>query len=91
MNLSHVTSAEWLVYSKTILQKVSFDIQLFAKEVLKAIRLLEEKEIGQLKSWVVDNFNMNLSVTAIALIEDKRWNEVRSLRASVKIGDKTVS
>ena len=39
-------------YTKTILQKVSFDAKLFAKEVKKAISLLLPEEIEELKIWL---------------------------------------
>ncbi len=40
-----------LEYIKTILQKVSFDRNLFEKELSKAIRMLIPKEVRQLKRW----------------------------------------
>ncbi|MFD2587021.1 hypothetical protein ACFSQJ_08770 [Croceitalea marina] len=41
-----------LEYTKTVLQKVSFDARLFAKEVKKAISLLLPQEIEELKIWL---------------------------------------
>ena len=41
-----------LEYTKTILQKVSFDAQLFAREVRKAISRLLPAEIEELKIWL---------------------------------------
>ena len=41
-----------LDYTKTILQKVSFDAKLFAKEVKKAAALLLPAEIQELKIWL---------------------------------------
>ncbi len=41
-----------LDYTKTILQKVSFDARLFAKELKKAISLLLPSEIEELKIWL---------------------------------------
>ena len=41
-----------LEYTKTILQKVSFDANLFAKEVKKAISRLLPTEIEELKIWL---------------------------------------
>ena len=41
-----------LDYTKTILQKVSFDATLFAKEVKKAISRLLPTEIEELKNWL---------------------------------------
>ncbi|MCL6217255.1 hypothetical protein [Zunongwangia pacifica] len=39
-------------YTKTILDKVSFDATLFCKEVKKAISRLLPHEIEELKIWV---------------------------------------
>jgi len=41
-----------LEYTKTILQKVSFDANLFAKEVRKAVSRLLPTEIEELKIWL---------------------------------------
>lgn len=55
--------ATMLEYIKTILQKVSFDKQLFEKELKKAIGLLVPEEVKQLKSWCYEKFsNLYLSV-----------------------------
>lgn len=40
-----------LEYSKTILQKVSFDRNLFLKELNKAVTLLTVAEAIKLKKW----------------------------------------
>lgn len=45
-----------LEYSKIILEKVSFDIQLFHKELRKAIARLAEPEIKELTHWAQRNF-----------------------------------
>jgi hypothetical protein len=42
-----------LEYTKTVLQKVSFDSQLFSKEVKKAVRRLLPNEIKELRIWLV--------------------------------------
>jgi len=41
-----------LDYTKTILQKVSFDVKLFSKELKKAISRLMPNEIEELKIWL---------------------------------------
>ncbi len=41
-----------LDYTKTILQKVSFDVRLFTKELKKAISRLMPNEIEELKIWL---------------------------------------
>ncbi len=45
-----------LEYVKTILKKVSFDLVLFEKELLKAIDTLMAKEIQTLKRWCYRTF-----------------------------------
>jgi len=42
-----------LEYTKTVLQKVSFDSQLFSKEVKKAVGRLLPNEIKELRIWLV--------------------------------------
>ncbi len=41
-----------LEYTKTVLQKVSFDAKLFAKEVKKAVSRLLPEEIEELRIWL---------------------------------------
>ena len=41
-------------YSKLVLERVSFDAQLFAKELQKALDLLLPFEIEQLKDWLIN-------------------------------------
>ena len=41
-----------LEYTKTVLQKVSFDAKLFVKEVKKAVSRLLPDEIEELKIWL---------------------------------------
>lgn len=41
-----------LEYTKTVLQKVSFDAKLFSKELKKAISRLLPDEIEELKLWL---------------------------------------
>ncbi len=39
-------------YTKTVLNKVSFDVNLFTKEVIKALNRLLPHEIEELKLWI---------------------------------------
>ncbi|MFL1896732.1 hypothetical protein ACJRPK_13585 [Aquimarina sp. 2-A2] len=39
-------------YTKTVLDKVSFDVNLFTKEVIKAMKRLLPHEIDELKIWI---------------------------------------
>ena len=41
-------------YSKTILERVSFDPTLFCKELEKALRMLLPYEIEQLTEWLLN-------------------------------------
>lgn len=41
-----------LEYTKTVLQKVSFDLMLFCKELEKAISRLLPVELEELKDWL---------------------------------------
>ena len=45
-----------LKYAKEVLTKVSFDAQLFEKELKKAIKLLVPGEISELRKWCYDQF-----------------------------------
>ena len=45
-----------LEYAKTILQKVSFDLKLFEKELRKAIASLLKEEISLLRAWCYEKF-----------------------------------
>ncbi|CCG98647.1 hypothetical protein FAES_0636 [Fibrella aestuarina BUZ 2] len=48
--------ASMLEYVKLILQKVSFDRQLFEKELKKALQTLVGDEVKQLKQWCYAQF-----------------------------------
>ncbi|RRQ48101.1 hypothetical protein DZC72_10240 [Maribacter algicola] len=56
-----------LEYSKTVLQKVSFDAKLFYKELKKALERLLPEEVAELKVWletfVVDKPELRPSLT----------------------------
>ena len=41
-----------LEYTKTVLQKVSFDPRLFSRELKKAINRLLPNELEELKEWL---------------------------------------
>ncbi len=46
-------------YTKTILDKVSFDAVLFCKEVKKALQRLLPHEIEELKIWIISLTRQN--------------------------------
>ena len=41
-----------LEYYKTVLQKVSFDVKLFSRELKKAMARLLPEEVEELKKWL---------------------------------------
>jgi hypothetical protein len=43
-----------LEYTKTVLQKVSFDARLFSRELKKALKTLLPTELSELKRWLVE-------------------------------------
>ena len=45
-----------LKYAKQVLSKVSFDKELFEKELMKAIKMLVPVEIRELKKWCYRKF-----------------------------------
>ena len=45
-----------LEYVKVILQKVSFDLRLFEKELRKSISYLKPMEIDTLREWCYNTF-----------------------------------
>lgn len=45
-----------LKYTETILQKVSFNKELFKKELKKSIQWLKKDELIILKTWCIINF-----------------------------------
>jgi len=45
-----------LKYTETILQKVSFNKDLFRRELKKSLKWLKKNEINALKTWCVLNF-----------------------------------
>jgi len=49
-----------LEYSKSILEKVSFDPELFQKELKKALKLLNPEEVRELILWCRAHFSYEL-------------------------------
>ena len=46
-------AANMLEYTKTVLQKVSFDARLFSRELQKAIERLLPNELEELHRWLL--------------------------------------
>jgi len=58
-------STSWLAYSKTILEKVSFDQKIFRKELRKSLSKLTREEIRKLEAWCINNFGLLYSTIAV--------------------------
>lgn len=56
-----------LMYCRAILKKVSFDPELFKKELLKAYRLLSPKDQLELSAWVKEYVQNSKSLRMIVL------------------------
>lgn len=56
-----------LMYCRAILKKVSFDPELFKKELLKAYRLLSPKDQLALRAWVKEYVQNSKSLRMIVL------------------------
>lgn len=50
-----------LEYAYLILQKLSFDMELFRKELKKCITYLTKDEVTQLENWVKVNYHNEFS------------------------------
>jgi hypothetical protein len=46
-----------LEYTKTVLQKVSFNRELFSKELRKAFKWLQKEELVMLQAWCILMFS----------------------------------
>ncbi|HXH17581.1 MAG TPA: hypothetical protein VNJ07_00755 [Chitinophagales bacterium] len=55
-------STTMLEYSKAILEKVSFDPELFQKELKKALKMLNPEEVRELILWCKAHFSYELPI-----------------------------
>jgi hypothetical protein len=53
---------KFLEYYKTVLDKVSFDYKLFAKEYRKAINVLSSEETAALNAWIESSAGLTGSI-----------------------------
>lgn len=51
-----------LDYSKVILERVSFDSQLFIKELHKALRTLKKNEAEEILLWCVNPYRNSVNI-----------------------------
>ncbi|MDG1477927.1 MAG: hypothetical protein P8Q14_12325 [Vicingaceae bacterium] len=56
MKKARMKSKAMLAYSKNVLNKMSFDVILFKKELTKACKNLLAEEVDELMKWVQENF-----------------------------------
>ena len=56
LDLPKINQLTMFEYTKQILTKVSFDRNLFRKELIKALRILKRDERKLLKIWCVASF-----------------------------------
>ncbi|MGB0882277.1 MAG: hypothetical protein ACPGSO_04945, partial [Vicingaceae bacterium] len=56
MKKARAKSKAMLAYSKNVLNKMSFDVILFKKELTKACQNLLAEEVDELMKWVQENF-----------------------------------
>lgn len=54
-------------YSKMILEKVSFEPQIFKKELRKALRQSTKEEFKQLMSWCREKFGKRRGISQMSL------------------------
>lgn len=58
-------------YSKSVLERVSFDTKLFCKELEKAVKLLLPYEIEELTIWLVNFIKEKPELNQCLLIVNK--------------------
>ncbi len=63
-------TSSWLSYSKTILEKVSFDQGIFRKELRKSLKRLTREEVRKLEDWCINNLNLFVSLIAVREISE---------------------
>jgi len=56
MKKAREKSKKMLAYSQNVLNKMSFDVLLFKKELTKACKNLLAEEVDELMKWVLENF-----------------------------------
>ena len=60
-----------LMFCRVILKKVSFDPELFRKELLKAYRLLSPKDQHALSSWVKEYVHNHKSLKFVVFSDSE--------------------
>ena len=65
-----------LEYVKLILQKVSFDLTLFEKELRKSVTYLGQDEVAALRTWCYSTFK---SATERSILDRASWLRARQV------------
>jgi hypothetical protein len=58
-------------YTKSVLERVSFDVKLFSRELDKAVKVLLPYEIEQLAEWLVNFIREKPELKSCLLIINK--------------------
>jgi len=56
VEINNLNQMAMLKYTETVLQKVSFNRELFKKELRKSIKWLKRDEVILLQAWCIINF-----------------------------------
>ena len=56
VEINNLKQMAMLKYTETVLQKVSFNRELFKKELRKSIKWLKRDEVVLLQAWCIINF-----------------------------------
>ncbi|MCB0655048.1 MAG: hypothetical protein KDC57_02875 [Saprospiraceae bacterium] len=65
-------SVTWLQYTKVILEKVSFDFQIFIKELKKSLIRLTILELVALETWISERFQAAIANRAMRIVREYR-------------------
>ncbi|HPG08865.1 MAG TPA: hypothetical protein P5275_11360 [Saprospiraceae bacterium] len=65
-------SITWLQYTKVILEKVSFDLQIFLKELKKSLIRLTILELVALETWISERFQAVIASKAARIVHEYR-------------------
>ena len=63
-----------LQYTKVILEKVSFDFQIFIKELKKSLIRLTILELVALETWISERFQAAIANRAMRIVREYRVN-----------------
>ncbi len=64
-----------LDYYKLILKKVSFNLELFRKELIKSKKCLSPKEVQVLKAWCIEEFDSERLIIIYDCLDNQPKNQ----------------